>query len=130
MVKKVLKIVGLVLLAAILVIISGFSAFLFLGKNQTMNLQINDVDLLNVADGTYTGTYNGFRWTNTVEVTVSNHQITDIEVVKPQMVAKAETIGQMKQAVLSQQNLEVDVVSGATIDSKAFLKAVENALHP
>ena len=64
-----------------------------------------------------------------MEVTVNGHRITGIEVTKPQVFATEETIGALTEAVLQAQTPDVDAVSGATVDSHAFLKAVENALN-
>jgi uncharacterized protein with FMN-binding domain len=97
-------------------------------KRKTIGIELNGINLDSVADGTYVGSYNGYRWSNTVEVTVKNHQIINISVKKPQVFAKEETIQELTESVVSKQTTEVDVVTGATADSKAFLKAVENAL--
>jgi len=110
----------------------AFCAFLaviavmaFLGRGQTAKLTISDVDLSRVPDGTFVGTYEAYRFTNTVEVTVENHTIVDIDVVKTQREDLSETL---KGDVIAAQSPAVDVVSGASLDQNAFLKAVEIAL--
>lgn len=125
---KVIKKALLYTLATVGVFIVGMLAFVMLGLEKALNLPIEGVSLDHVDDGIYEGQYNGFRWSNTVAVTVRNHEITAIEQVKPQAFAKAETIAAMTDRVLTEQNTQVDAVSGATADSKAFLKAVENAI--
>lgn len=125
--KKGFK-VFLIVLSVLVVLMIAFIVFVIGGKGSTLNQKIGDVNLAVVNDGVYTGSYSALRWSNTVEVTVKDHEITDIEVVKPQALAKQETIDTMTQEVLDAQNLQVDAVSGATVDSKAFLKAAENAL--
>ena len=122
--KKVLKWVGIGFLAFIAVIM----VYAFLGKEQTLALQINAVDLTNIADGEYTGAYDCYRWSNTVVVTVADHQITDIEVVKGPN-GREGTANDLAGRVTEAQSPAVDAVSGATADSKAFLKAVETALQ-
>jgi uncharacterized protein with FMN-binding domain len=124
---KIMKAIFCVLLVILLIIV-GFSVFLLTGKEKTIGIELNGINLDSVADGTYVGSYNGYRWSNTVEVTVKNHQIINISVKKPQVFAKEETIQELTESVVSKQTTEVDVVTGATADSKAFLKAVENAL--
>ncbi len=121
--KALLIIVGVlvVLMVAFIVLVMG-------GKDASLNAKIGDVNLAVVSDGTYTGSYGFLRFGNTVEVTVKDHAITVIHVVKPQMLAKPETMDTLMQEVLDAQNLQVDAVSGATATSKAFLKAVESAL--
>mgnify|MGYP000889768326 CR=1 FL=1 len=79
-------------------------------------------------NGAYIGSYQGFRWSNTVEVTVKDNKITDIVVLKPQLFAKQETIDTITQRIISAQSTDVDLVSGATADCKAYIKAIENAL--
>ncbi len=122
--KKVFKWVGIVFL--------GFIAFImvyaFLGKEQTLNLQIGSVNLANIQDGQYTGEYDCYRWSNSVVVTVSDHMITDIKTLTAP--TGRESIRQdLAEQIIKEQTLEVDGVSGATVDKKAFLKAVENALR-
>jgi len=111
----------------------GFAAFLvltalttFLGKEQTENLTIQPVDFQQAPDGTYLGTYNGYRFTNIVEVTLKDHRIQSIDVIKTQRTALSK---ELSNAVIAAQSPVVDVVSGATLDRNAFLKAVENALN-
>ena len=125
--KKVFRVV-LVFILLLLVIGGSFSTFILMGKNQTQNLTIDAVDLNSIPDGTYTGQYAGYRWSNTVQVTVQDHRMTDIIVIKPQVFATGETIEQLKAAMLDAQSPVVDTVSGATCDSHAFGKAVGNAL--
>ncbi len=127
MLKKVLTVLCSILIAFVLIIV-GLLTFVLLGKDTTLNQQIGDINLEGVTDGVYTGSYSGFRWSNTVEVTVKDHQITDIKVVKPQMFAKVTTYAEITDRVKEQQNLKVDAVTGASVDTKAFLKAVESAV--
>jgi uncharacterized protein with FMN-binding domain len=116
------------ILIGIAVVFGGLMAFVMLGKEAAIALAIENVSLENVSDGVHAGSYDGFRFSNMVEVTVKNHEITDITVTKPQVFMKEETADELVGRVTQQQCTEVDVVSSATADSKAFLKAVENAL--
>jgi uncharacterized protein with FMN-binding domain len=112
----------------LLLVIAGFMAFILLGKEKTLQLSTGETPIMLEEDGIYTGSYQGFRWSNKVEVTVKSHKINNIRILKPQIFAKQETIDIMTQRILSAQSTEVDIVSGATADCKAYLKAVENAL--
>ena len=96
--------------------------------NQLTDLKISNVDISKVDDGTYAGSYKVFPITVEVEVTIKNHQIAGIELVKHKsgQGSPAEII---QDKVLEAQTLEVDVVSGATYSSKVILKAIENALN-
>lgn len=119
--KKFFKWVGIVFLAFLVVI----AAMAFLGKGRTEKLTITDVDLSQVPNGTYEGIYDGFRFTNTVEVTIEDHMIVNIDVIKTQR----EDISEMlAREVITAQSPKIDMVSGASLDQNAFLKAVENAL--
>ena len=59
---------------------------------------------------------------------LQDHEITDIEVVEHKD-AYMEQAEQIAGAVCSEQSLEVDAVSGATLTSDTILKAIENALE-
>ena len=119
--KRVLKWIGIIFLAFIVLI----AAMAFPGMQKTRTLAIQNVDMSQVQDGTYTGTYQGFRFTNIVEVAVEDHQIVSIDIIKTQREELSETL---KNEVISAQSPAIDMVSGATLDQNAFLKAVENAL--
>lgn len=121
--KKVLKWIGIGFLGFIAVIM----VFAFLGKEQTLALRIEPVNLADIPDGEYTGTYDCYRWSNTVVVTVKDHQITDIEAVKGPN-GRDDIRNDLTERMIEAQSPAVDAVSGATADSNAFLKAVENAL--
>ena len=121
---KILKWLGL----SLLIFIAAIMIFAFIGLRETKELEIHGVDLNTVADGEYTGSYDGYRWKNTVTVTVENHVIIHIERVKGPS-GREEIARALTEAVLAAQSPDVDAVTGATADSKAFLKAVENALQ-
>jgi len=127
------KLIGRILLGLVclflFVCICG-KAFLLLGKEQTIHAPLTGISLVNIQDGTYEGQYRAFRWSNTVLVTVKDHRITEIEQTKPQVIAAPETIQKLIESVVSAQDTNVDVVSGATADTHAFLRAVEDALNP
>ena len=76
----------------------------------------------------YTGTYEGGRWSNEVAVTISDHQISQIDVVKTVKFEKPEATDALFSRVIQKQDTTVDVISGATVTSKAYLKSIENAL--
>lgn len=124
--KKVLY----VLLGILAIVILGGVYWLFNGMSQVKNLEIGDVNLTALADGTYRGTYQKGRWSYNVAVTVKDHAITAVEVIDNK-VKMFEKINQEEIArVISRQSVKVDAVSGATVTSKALLKAIENALTP
>lgn len=119
----------LIVLAVVVIIVGGFLTFILGGKEKALALELENVSLETIPNGVYEGSYNGMRWSNTVAVTVENHQITNIDVVKPQVFIQPETVDTLTQGVISDQRIDVDMVSGATADSHAFLMAVEDALQ-
>lgn len=88
---------------------------------------IPDVDLSKIADGIYKGSHKAFPVEAEVKVTIENHKIAGIELVKHSngQGAVAEVI---PDRVVGAQSLEVDIVSGATYSSKVILRAIEDAL--
>ena len=92
------------------------------------DLKISNVDISEAADGTYASSYKAFPIIAEVKVTIKNHKITGIELVKHRtgQGAPAEII---TSKVVEAQTLEVDAISGATYSSKVILKAIENALN-
>lgn len=94
---------------------------------QLKTMEITDVDLSKVEDGVYKGSYEMFPVAVEVKVTVMDHKISDIELVKHQngQGSGAEVLPDM---IVEKQTLQLDAVSGATFSSKVILKAVENAL--
>ena len=121
--KKILKWTGIILLALILFGV-GYG---FLGLDQTVKLQIQPVALSQVADGTYQGEYNLYRWTTKVGVTVKDHQITAIDPYQVPTVIQ-QNVSVLVNRVMEEQSPAVDAIAGATASSRAFLKAVETAL--
>jgi uncharacterized protein with FMN-binding domain len=121
--KKKLKWISI----TVLVLVAVMAVYATFGLQQTLALQMQDVDLTAVADGNYTGSYESYRWSTTVTVTVKDHQITAIQPDKIQS-GRANLAEELTQSILSQQRTAVDAVSGATASSNSFLKAVETAL--
>jgi len=97
-------------------------------KEEMSTVSIGNVDLKDVNDGTYIGSYDAKIISATVSVSVKNGKITDIELLEHKY-ERGESAVLIIDEVLKEQSLEVDAVSGATNSSKVILKAVENALN-
>jgi uncharacterized protein with FMN-binding domain len=123
-VGRVLKRIGVSALALILLMV----LYGMLGLKKTLALSIGTVNLSEIPDGAYTGTYDCYRWSSEVSVAVRGHAITRIEVIKGQS-GREDIQNELIDRVLQAQSPAVDAVSGATADSKAILKAVETALE-
>ena len=81
-------------------------------------------------DGTYTATTSGMHGPLTVSVTVAGNKIEKVEVVDnvetPGLIDWA--VEQVPAQIVEYQSLDVDVVSGVTISSRAIMRAAEQAL--
>jgi uncharacterized protein with FMN-binding domain len=125
-----------IFLAALVVIAVGvalFMAFMYpklKEQAELKRLMVDEVELSNVRDGTFPGDFTFHGFTYEVEVVVVEHKITQIAVLKniedDEYAKKAEGV---LDRVLKEQSLKVDAITGATITSKALLKAIENALN-
>lgn len=125
--KKVLKII----LGIIGVIVLGISIMVFIlmnGMDKAQALEVNQINLAQVEDGIYTGTYETTRWTNSVDVTIVDHKIEEIVIVKDVMFSLEGLSDRLFKNVIDKQSIDVDIETGSTITSKAYLKAIENAL--
>lgn len=83
--------------------------------------------------GSYTialpaGAYAAFRHVE-VDVSVASGSITAIELVEPKVMRSAEFFRELPARIVAAQSLDVDAVSGVTFTSKAFMKAVQDALE-
>ncbi len=116
------------ILAGLVVLIGATIAFGLVGRRAGEALPIGSVDFSQIPDGAYTGQYGGGRWSNKVQVTIESGRVTGIEVVKDILFHQPEVRRRTLDAIIETQSLQVDMVSGATITAKAYLKAVENAL--
>lgn len=93
-------------------------------------------DLQNITDGAYEGAYRikpprgetAFLKHVAVRVSVANHDVTAIAITEPGALAGDPDFEDYARRVAETDSLDVDGVSGATYSSKAFAKAVENAL--
>jgi len=121
--KKILKWTGIIIL--IIIVISV--VFGFLGLKETSTLKISTVNFNNLPDGTYKGSYENYRWTNSLTVTIENHRITAITPIVTQS-GREKLVTELSQRIIDEQISKVDAISGATASSNAFLKSIEDAL--
>ena len=109
---------GIILVCVILFVFIGVKVILNTIVNNVNSITVSSPNLANISDGMYVK----------VEVFVTEHKITDIKIIEHEkgLGSKAEKI---VNDVISEQSLEVDAVSGATVSSKCIIKAIENALQ-
>lgn len=125
--KKMILIVGFIILLFI-ILIGGL--FLSIGKKQEQQLkqlEYADVDMNTVKDGSYTGIAETEMVKVTVEVTVKEHKLSDIQITRHD-----NGMGQPAEVIIDdmveENRCDVDTVSGATTSSIVIKSAVHNAL--
>lgn len=97
-------------------------------KTIVSEIQLNDVDLSKVSDGTYHGAFDAEVIAAEVDVTVKDNNITKIDLVKHKN-ERGKPAEVLVDKVIESQKINIDTVSGATNSSKVILKAIENALE-
>lgn len=125
--NKALLLTVVVLLAVVLVALLLFLRAALDYKGTVESITIQEVDLSQVADGTYTGSCDAGLVSAQVAVTVEDGAITEVSLTDYHSILGrgAETI---PGEIVAQQRIGVDAVSGATDSSTVIQKAVENAL--
>jgi uncharacterized protein with FMN-binding domain len=96
---------------------------------ETRKMPIESIDLAKVGDGTYQGAYSYAGSDFLVQVTVKSQKIEKIDIIKAYTGTPYSIRAQaIIDTVIAHQSLDVDVITGATTTSKAYLKCTENAL--
>lgn len=104
--------------------------------DEAMNLEIKVIDFSKLNYGEYKGYYAGgmYEWReNECLVTIDSISNDSSRVSKIELIRSVEDrpqsfFDELYKRVIEKQSLQVDVISGATLTSKAHLKAIENAL--
>jgi len=127
--KKIVK-TGIIL-AVVIIIVSaaGNIALRRIEKNLSYLplMEISEPDLTVISDGVYKGYYAAFPVLVDVSVTVKNHAIADISILKHQN-GQGKDGEKIITNILEKQSLQLDAISGATYSSIVIKKAVEQAL--
>lgn len=126
--RKTLKVLSLVVIALLLVT-GGMVVYLSQGLSGMKELPVGEIDPSRFEDGIYHGRFEGARWTNEVAVSIRDHQIEDIELIEDVRFVSEGVSEEVFGAVVREQSLQVDTVSGATATTNAYLKAIETALR-
>jgi len=84
----------------------------------------------NLADGQYVGKADGFNGPITVQVTITNGQITAVEVLSHSDTPGISdaAINTVPGAIVASQSSDVDAASGATYTSRGIMNAVKDAV--
>jgi uncharacterized protein with FMN-binding domain len=115
---------------AVLVVIAVLLVYCKTGtnaKSATENITFQVVNAAGVPDGLYKGSYEIGPVKVVVQVTIKDESIVGIDILEHRrgLGGKAERI---VENVMQSQRLDIEAVSGATVSSKAILKAIEDAL--
>lgn len=126
--KKIYKIT----LVLALVLTVTYLAFKVYSENlvkEAQALPLANPQLTELVDGSQQGACQLGPVQVTVETQVEDGQLTNINIVEHfnGLGGQAESI---PQAILDQQSLEVETVSGATVSSLCIIQAVDNSLKP
>ncbi len=116
----------LIIVIVLVVLVGGGLFAVTRGMKEIKNLSIGDPDVSRIQDGVYEGSFKKTRWNYGVKVTVKSGRIADVEVTqKPD---DGDFTAKAAQKIVEAQTVGIDTVSGASINTRAFRKAVENAL--
>lgn len=96
-------------------------------QNEMAAMEIGELDLSGVPDGTYEGSYDADLIKVQVAVTVEDQRIIDIALLEHEN-GKGAPAEAVIPHVIESQSLDVEAVSGATNSSKVILKAIETAV--
>ncbi|HNU79479.1 MAG TPA: FMN-binding protein [Bacillota bacterium] len=126
--RRRIVLAAVIALAAIIIAVFGAKSYIEASLVKLTETSIPDVDLSKIADGVYKGSHKVFPVEAEVRVTIENHKIIGIELVK-HFNGQGTAAEVIPDRVTEAQSLKVDIVSGATYSSKVILKAIENALQ-
>jgi len=125
--SKILKVILVFVASFILVGVAGL-IYLTRGIGDGLAIEVNQIDTSECEDGLYVGSFEFQRWSTTLEVEIKNEKIVSIEIIDDVTFVKEGVSKELFQKVVNQQRIPEDLVSEATITSKAYLKAIENAI--
>ena len=118
--------IALIIVAVLVVIVLLGLFAVTRGMKEIKNLRIENPDVSQIQDGVYEGSYKKTRWNYGVKVTVKGGRIADVEVThKPD---DGDFTSKAAEKIVEAQTVQIDTVSGASINTRAFQKAVETAL--
>jgi uncharacterized protein with FMN-binding domain len=96
--------------------------------NSLSDITFDTIDLSEIDDGVYEGSYSQFPISVDVEVTILNGSITEIVIAKHQS-GQGQPAEVIIDDVIANQTLAVDTIAGATYSSIVILLAIEDALN-
>lgn len=127
--KKKHPVLRILLVVMLLIVLAGAALMASMAKELAPlnDVVIDTLDLTVVQDGTYDGNYQAGPIDVALKVTVADHQITHIDLIK-HFNGQGGPAEAILADVIDAQSLQVDAITGATYSSKVILLAIEDAL--
>lgn len=119
------------ILAVSLSLCSASCSKLSTEHEEARNVELMVIDFTTLSDGEFKGYYEGgmYKWReNECQIKLEGGILNEIELLSSVAEYSPEFLDTLYNRVLHIQSLQVDAVTGSTLDSKACLKAVEDAL--
>ena len=126
--KRALKILLVIPAVLALFIITICAVIVIRMNSQVKSFDRSEIDVSQVKDGIYEGRSETDMVKVDVRVTVSNGDISDIEIVRHEC-GKGKIANVIVEDMIEKDDVEVDAVSGATFSSEVIKDAVRNALR-
>lgn len=96
-------------------------------QQKVSNIVFEDIELTNIKDGIYEGEYDAGYIYARVEVEMRNSEIVSVTLLEHRN-ERGKPAESILDDVVTKQEIDVDVVSGATNSSNVIKKAIENAI--
>lgn len=116
------------LLFVIFIFVASVTVYFTAGLGHVKSLEIGHISAEGKEDGYYKGSYEYGRWSSVIEVVIRDERIVEINVFEPIKDSKSDVGQTIAERVLESQDTDIDTVTGATVDSNVYLKAIENAM--
>jgi uncharacterized protein with FMN-binding domain len=122
----------ILIIFTIILLVIGIASLIIINQieknlEEVMAIEITDIDLSLMSDGTYEGSYKATPIEVEVRVVVEDHVIQSIDIMK-HISGQGQDGELIVEDVLIYQSLDVDLISGATYSSKIILLAILDAL--
>lgn len=92
-----------------------------------LSIEIKNTDINNIEDGIYIGDFKYHKSYIKTEISIKNGKITKIEILENAKGSHEKDVEQnLVPRVIKKQRTDVDVISGATVSSKALLQSLNN----
>ena len=120
----------MIIVSVIVILLIGMFVLLVSDLSGLRDAELQGIDLTTLEDGSYTGTFQHGRFTNTLTVHVENSRIIGIDVEEDIFAAWVTNASdEVFRRVIAMQDTRIDAVTEATVTTNAYLKAIENALR-